>query len=121
MTFMSPMKLMKSHLRMGIKLRTAIAAASVIVAAFFSVAAAANSTYVGSVTYSASPLHPAPDTPFTLTATFHGAGHGQPCDISNIRATIEGVTVNGLPSSGYTHPPSDPSLTSTFEFPNGFA
>ena len=110
-----------SHLRMGIKLRAAIAAGSVIVAALFSVAAAASSTYVGSVTYSASPLHPAPNAPFKVTATFHGAGHGQPCDISNIRATIQGVTVNGRPSSGYTHPPSDPSLTSTFEFPNGFA
>ena len=121
MTFMSPMKFVKSHLRMGIKLRSVIAAASVIVATCFSAAAAASHTYVGSVTYSVSPLHPAPNSPFTLTATFHGAGHGQPCDISNIRATIQGVTVNGRPSSGYTHPNSDPSLTSTFYFANGFA
>jgi len=83
--------------------------------------ATASATYVGSVTYSVSPLQPAPNAPFTLTATFHGAGHGQPCDISNIQATIQGVTINGRPRSGYTHPPSDSSLTSTFYFANGFA
>ena len=83
--------------------------------------ATASATYVGSVTYSVSPLQPAPNAPFTLTATFHGAGHGQPCDISNIQATIQGVTINGRPRSGYTHPPSDSSLASTFYFANGFA
>ena len=106
MTFMSPMKLMKSHLRMGIKLRSVTAAASVIVAALFSVAAAASSTYVGSVTYSVSPLHPEPGQSFGLTVTFHGAGSGQPCDISNIQATIQGVTLSGKPTSCllYTSP-----------------
>ena len=83
--------------------------------------ATASATYVGSVTYSISPLQPAPNSPFTLTATFHGAGNGQPCDVSNIQARIQDVTVNGRPRSGYTHPPSHPSLTSTFYFANGFA
>src|SRR6056300_908219 len=70
--------------------------------------ATASATYVGSVTYSISPLQPAPNSPFTLTATFHGAGNGQPCDISNIQARIQDVTINGRPRSGYTHPPSHP-------------
>ena len=76
-------------------------------------------TYVGSVTYSVSPLHPAPGDPFNLIVTFHGAGHGQPCDISNIQATIQGVTLPGQPFNGYTHPPSQSTLTSTFPF-SGF-
>ena len=76
-------------------------------------------TYVGSVTYAVSPLHPAPGEPFNLTVTFHGAGHGQPCDISNIQATIQGVTHPGQPFNGYTHPPSQSTLTSTFPF-SGF-
>ncbi|NDH41297.1 MAG: DUF11 domain-containing protein, partial [Gammaproteobacteria bacterium] len=50
---------------------------------------------------------------------FHGAGHGQPCDISNIQATIQGVTLTGTPSQGHTHPPSPSTLTSTFRF-SGF-
>ncbi|MEL0306790.1 MAG: hypothetical protein VW975_07835, partial [Halieaceae bacterium] len=76
-------------------------------------------TYVGGVTYSVSPLHPAPGDPFNLTVTFHGAGHGQPCDISNIQATIQGVTLPGNPDEGYTHPPSQSRLTSKFRF-SGF-
>lgn len=74
------------------------------------------STYVGSVTYSVSPQHPGPGDPFDLTVTFHGAGHGQPCDISNIRATIQGVTQAGAPQSGHTHPPSQSTLTSQMRF-----
>ena len=76
-------------------------------------------TYVGSVTYAVSPLHPAPGDTFNLTVTFHGAGHGQPCDISNIQATIQGVTLFGKPFEGYTHPPSRPTLRSKFRF-SGF-
>lgn len=76
-------------------------------------------TYVGGVTYSVSPFHPAPGDPFNLTVTFHGAGHGQPCDISNIQATIQGVTLPGQPFDGYTHPPSQSTLTSKFRF-SGF-
>ena len=76
-------------------------------------------TYVGSVTYSVNPLYPAPGDPFNLIVTFHGAGHGQPCDISNIQATIQGVTLPGTPVEGYTHPPSQSTLTSKFSF-SGF-
>ena len=83
--------------------------------------ALAAATYVGSVSYRVDPFHPTAGEPFTVTATLHGAGNGQPCDISNIRATIQGVTVSGRPISGYTHPPSNPSLTSTFYFASGFA
>ena len=113
------MKLMRSF-ENGDKLRSVTAAASVIVTALFSVAAAASSTYVGSVTYSVSPLYPEPGQSFGLTVTFHGAGIGQPCDISNIQATIQGVTLSGKPTSGYTHPPNRETLTSKFRFP-GFA
>ncbi len=75
------------------------------------------STYLGSVSYRVDPLHPAPGESVRLTVTFHGAGHGQPCDISNIQATIQGVTLFGEPTEGYTHPPSRPTLRSKFIFP----
>jgi uncharacterized repeat protein (TIGR01451 family) len=84
------------------------------------VLASASATYVGRVTYDVNPFNPEPNSPFTVTATFHGAGSGQPCDISNIRATIQGVPVSGRPGSGYTHPPNRPTLTATFRF-SGFA
>ena len=76
----------------------------------------AKATYVDSVTYSVSPQHPAPGDPFDLTVTFHGAGTGQPCDISNIRATIQGVTQAGAPQAGHTHPPNQSTLTSQMRF-----
>lgn len=101
-------------------LRHFFKAGVVLFAVLTSALASASATYVGRVTYDVNPFNPEPNSPFTVTATFHGAGSGQPCDISNIRATIQGVPVSGRPGSGYTHPPNRPTLTATFRF-SGFA
>lgn len=105
------MKMPKIFLK-SVMARAFLALSVAVSAAFGSALVAASATYVGSVTYSVSPLHPEPNTPFTLTATFHGAGHGQPCDISNIRATIQGVqgvTVNGRPVLAIRIHPATPA------------
>ena len=66
------------------------------------------------------PSPPPANTAFTLQATFEGAGHGQPCDISEIKATINGQTVSGNPSSSFVHPPSTPTTPTLFVFKPGF-
>ena len=48
------------------------------------------------------------------------AGRGQPCHISDIKATINGQTVNGNPSRSSVHPPSNATTTTQFVFKPGF-
>ena len=80
--------------------------------------ALASNTTVSYVSYKIEPHNPAANQAFTLTATIHGEGSGQPCQISNIRATIQGASRVAQPSdSGSTHG-TQRSLTRTFSFSN---
>ena len=74
-------------------MRAIIARASGIVAATLVLLLAsttvwASNSYVSSITYTTNPFHPAPGEPFTITATFFGAGNGQPCHVSQIKASV---------------------------------
>ena len=100
-------------------MRAIIARASGIVAATLVLLLAsttvwASNSYVSSITYTTNPFHPAPGEPFTITATFFGAGNGQPCHVSQIKASVQSQVVSGAPSSGTTHP--NRSLTTSFRF-----
>lgn len=117
------MTLMRENLRKVFKLRMALIAAilSGLIIATAGVHAKnvdnnGNSNFVGSITYAITPKNPTPTDRITLSATFHAGGNGQPCTVSNISATIRGVTSNGVPSSGELHNPNSPTLKSTFSF-----
>ena len=119
-----PMTLMRENFSKALQLRTTLAALflSGLVLASGGVHAKnpnnnGNSNFVGSITYAITPKNPTPTDRITLSATFHAGGNGQPCTVSNISATIRGVTSNGVPNSGELHNPNNPTLKSTFSFP----
>ena len=68
-----------------------------------------------------SPNSPPPaDTAFKLRAKFFPAGNGQPCNISNIRATINGQTVIGSPYEIVIHA-DNLNGSAYFDFKPGFS
>ncbi len=103
------------------RVRVLLMAVVVSTATAFSAGVLASNTYVGSITYSTTPENIGPGEAFTLTATFGIAGTGQPCTVSNIKASIQGsISVTGSPSGGRLVKGSAPRLTTTFPF-SGFA
>lgn len=103
------------------RVRVLLMAVVVSTATAFSAGVLASNTYVGSITYSTTPENVGPGEAFTLTATFGIAGTGQPCTVSNIKASIQGsISVTGSPSGGRLVKGSAPRLTTTFPF-SGFA
>ena len=77
-------------------------------------------TKVGTISPSISPSQPPPaNTPFKLSATFTAVSHGQPCDLSNVRATINNVSLLSNPNGATLHNSGD-STTFDFQF-SGFS
>lgn len=98
---------------------------AVSVGVVFADAAQASSTQVGKIRPSIKPFEPPPaNTDFTLYATFVAVSHGQPCDISNVRATINGKTIASYPSGGRLQRGvgggSSGSVTFIFPYKGGF-